>query len=260
VNDLEAKNRNVLLGLLSSGPLIITLAFCWRYREQPEVAAMIFAIGLLVTFGVARTAWLGSWWTARTWQSFAERNGYGFRRGFDSEPQIWGERDGVAFRVSVASPRIVAGSGHYTRTYGTAAIPEGVPSGLRVYRRTAPAWVSEYSGLREIPTGVEVLDELFFVEGDEQSTTLDFVGVPGRDEVIVALGVAWPGVMIFGRDDDGPPIVVDEKASGAITIVESGRRPARKLDRMIDALVTNAVALSRSAAPASDDEEAESEQ
>jgi hypothetical protein len=65
--------------------------------------------------------------------------------------------------------------------------------------------------------------------------------------------------MIYGRDEDGPPIVADEEAAGAITIVETGRRRARRLESLIDALVSNAVSLSSASTP-SDGNETESEE
>ncbi len=238
----DSKYRMRLLVLVSLGPFILALAFAWRFREDPQIAVAMAAAGLLFTVGAARTAWLGSWWTGRQWNAFAEEHGYEYVIMFDHEPQIRGERNGVKFRISVASPRITR-EGHYTRTYGTVAIPGQVPDGLRVYRRSSQMWVTDYSGLRAVETGIDALDTLFFVEGADADDVLDFVS--DRHEALVGLGTAWPEAMVYGRDDDGPPIVVDEEATGAITIVESGRRSARKLDRMIDALCSTASALHR---------------
>lgn len=240
------EHRTLLLVMVSSAPLILGLALGWRLRDQPIAGACVAVIGLLFSFGSARSTWLGTMWASRGWRRFAADRGYAFHSGFDGEPQFSGERDGVKFRISIASPRM-SGRGHYTRTYGTAAIQGEVPEGLRLYLRSPSMWANDYSGLRTVVTGDEGLDGEFFVEGDDEADVIDYVTESTRRSAIEQASSRWPNVMIYGRDEDGLPIAADEQASGAITLVEGGRRPARRLDEFVAELCDFAEHLSRPA-------------
>lgn len=224
--------------------MVLSLAVAWRFRDQPIAAACIVAIGALLSFGFARSSWLGTYLASSSWEKYADDRGYAFQTGFDGEPFFSGERDGVKFRISVASPRM-SGRGHYIRTYGTAAIRGDVPEGLRIYLRTPSMWVNDYSGLRTVVTGDEELDARFFVEGNDEEDVIEYVSAPARNAAIRRVARDWPDVIIYGRDEDGLPIAADEQASGAVTLVEGGRRSARRLDELVDELCGYADSLGR---------------
>lgn len=143
-----------------------------------------------------------------------------------------GEHDGVHFVMAQSTSLLGGGGGYYARTTVTASIQDGVPDGLRVYRRDALEWMHQLSGLRQVETGDDALDVMLMIEGSDTDESKAWV--LDHADALRDLFERRPRAIVYGAEVDGLPASAGG-ASGAVTMIIVGRKSkTRDLELLLD--------------------------
>lgn len=213
--------RYILTTLVVACILTVGALASTEFDSDPIARGLLLASAGLFSLAVVRSSLLKPYLVQRRWERYATERGHQCVVGRHGEPRIVGERDGVRFVLAQSTSMLGGGGGYYTRTVVTAAIERGVPDGVRIYRRDALEWMHHLSGLRQIDTGNESLDEQLMIEGTSPQATLSWLAE--RAAVLEELATRYPRFILFGSEVDGMPASVGG-ASGALTLIVVGRK------------------------------------
>ena len=225
--------------------LVIALLFLVAWQMGGEFAdsrarALIYLCAGLFSVALIRSMLLGPWVVARRWRRFAEGRGLELVIGQHGAPRLVGVRNGSRFVVAQSTALLGGGGGYFAQTTMTATIDDGIPDGLRTYRRDAVEWMHQLSGLREVSTTDATLDRTLMVEGTSAEETKRWM--LARRAVFEELCGSYPGFIVYGAEIDGLP--VPGGASGALTVQIVGRLSrAGDLDQLIDEVTALAARL-----------------
>lgn len=232
--------RRYILTILVVACILYAGFFVSRQLPDPRAGYLVIAAAGLFAIAVIRSSLLKPYLVTRRWLKYAAEHGHKAVMGKHGEPRMVGDVDGLRFIVAQSTSMLGGGGGYYARTVATATIQNGVPDGLRVYRRDALEWMHHLSGLREVEIGDPAIDKKFMIEGSDAEATKSWV--TERIDAIAALSDQYPRFIVYGAEIDGLP-VADGGASGAVTLIVVGRRskPAQ-----LHQLINDACSLARS--------------
>ncbi len=235
-------DRRFLLTCCVVGALFILGWGVARTLPDPDARVAVYLCAGLFSLAIVRSVLWRPIAVLRRWSAFADHHGYEAKAGLQNEPRLLGERHGVRFLMAQSTQLLGGSGGYYARTAITAAIEEGVPDGLRLYRRDSLEWMHQLSGLRSVWLDDFELDDAFMIEGSDEQVTADWVR--RHRTALLELAHKFPGFILYGSEIDGLPVAAGG-ASGALTVVVVGRKSKHdELENLVEGVTSHAAALS----------------
>ena len=192
-----------------------------RELADPMAGHVALAAAGLFALAIVRSSVLRPLLVTRRWRAYGAARGYETLIGKHGEPRMVGDEAGLGFIAAQSTSLLGGGGGYYARTVVTATIEGDVPDGLRIYRRDALEWMHQLSGLREVETGDDALDQHLMIEGSDAALTRAWIA--SRRGVLDDVANKYPRFIAYGAEIDGIPAAMGG-ASGAITLIVVGRR------------------------------------